>query len=82
MNKTFSTKLNPKLLRSLENFCRQYHLKKSHVLAEIIAEGIQKRLRVLELAKSLQKGLEAEARGEFYTSDEVEKIVFRKKRVA
>ncbi len=39
MNKTFSTKLDAKLIRSLEDFCKRYHLKKSHVLAEIIAEG-------------------------------------------
>lgn len=80
MIKTFSTKLDAKLLRSLEDFCKRYHLKKSHVLAEMIAEGIQKRLQTLEFAHSLQRGLEEESRGELYSADEVEKMVFGKKK--
>ena len=82
MNKTFSTKLDARLLRSLEDFCKRYHLKKSSVLEEIIAEGIQKRLETLELAHSLQKGLAEEARGEFYAAEEVEKRIFQKKKAA
>ncbi len=82
MNKAFSTKLDAKILRDLEVFCRRNHLKKSHVLAEIIAEGIQRRIQILELARSIQKGLEEESRGDFYTADEVEKIVFSKKKAA
>jgi predicted transcriptional regulator len=80
MMKTFSTKLDANLLRLLEEFCKRYHLKKSHVLKEIIAEGIRRRAQVLELARSLQKGLEEEERGELYTADEVEQAVFGKKK--
>ena len=82
MNKTFSTKLDAKLLRSLEDFCNRYHLKKSHILAEMIAEGIQRRLETFEIARSIQKGLEEESRGELHSADEVEKEIFGKKKAA
>ena len=80
MIKTFSTKLDAKVLRHLEEFCKRYHLKKSHVLEEIIEEGIQRRVQTFELAQSLQKGLEEEGKGELYSSDEVENQVFGKKK--
>ena len=80
MTKTFSTKLDSKTLSLLEVFCAKYHLKKSHVLAELITDGLKRRIEALELAKSIQKGLEEERQGNFYTSDEVEKLVFHKKK--
>ena len=80
MMKTFSTKMDANLLQRLEEFCKQYHLKKSHVLEEIIEEGIRRRAHTLEVAKSLQRGLEEEERGELYTAGEVEQAVFGKKK--
>ncbi|MBI3313256.1 MAG: hypothetical protein HYZ83_03395 [Candidatus Omnitrophica bacterium] len=82
MIKTFSTKLDAKVLRQLEDFCRKYHLKKSYVLQEMIAEGIRRRLETIELAQSLQKGLEEERSGKFFTADEVEAAVFPKRKAS
>ena len=82
MTKTFSTKLDAKILFSLETFCKKHHLKKSRFLAELIHEGLERRAETLELAQSLQKGLEEERRGEFYTANEVERLVFKKKKAA
>ena len=80
MTKTFSTKLNAKILLLLEHFCKKYHLKKSRLLAELIHEGLERRMQVFELAQSIQKGLEEEKRGELYTADEVEHPVFKRKK--
>ncbi len=82
MDKTFSTKLDATLLRRLEVLCKKYHLKKSHILAEIIAEGIERKMQAMELAQSIQRGLAQENRGEFYTADEIEARVFGKKKAA
>lgn len=82
MIKTFSTKLDSKILFLLEGFCKKHHLKKSHFLAELIREGLERHAETLELAESIQKGLEEERRGEFYTADEVERLIFRKKKVS
>ncbi|MBI4000021.1 MAG: hypothetical protein HY351_05335 [Candidatus Omnitrophica bacterium] len=82
MTKTFSTKLDSKILLSLEDFCKKHNLKKSHFLAELIHEGLERRAQTFELAKSIQKGLEEEKRGEFYTADEVENLVLRKKKAS
>ena len=78
MTRIFSTKLDDQVLRLLDNFCRRYHLKKSSVLEEIIAEGIRRRAKALELAASIERGLEQEKEGELYQSAEVEKQVFGK----
>ena len=80
MTKTFSTKLDPKILLLLEDFCKKHNLKKSHFLGEIIREGLRRHAETFELARSIQKGLEEEGRGDFYTADEVEQMVFRKKK--
>ena len=82
MTKIFSTKLDAKLLVRLEEFCKKYHLKKSHVLEEMIEEGIRRRGEAMELARSFQRGLEQEERGEFYSADEVEKTIFNKRKAA
>lgn len=82
MTKTFSTKLDPKVLRLLETFCRKYHLKKSHVLQEIITEGIKRRMQTLELVQSLQRGLEDEEGGNLISAREVEQQVFGKRKAA
>ena len=80
MTKTFSTKLDAKVLRLLEDFCQRYHLKKSRLIEEIITEGIQKKSEALELAHSLERGLEQEAAGDLHSLDDVEKAVFGKKK--
>ena len=82
MVKTFSAKLDAKLLARLEVFCKKYHLKKSSVLQEIIAEGIDRKMQELKLVKSLKKGLDQESRGEFFPADDVEKVIFRNKKAA
>lgn len=82
MTKTFSTKLDSKTLISLESFCKRHNLKKSHFLAELIREGLKRRAEAYDLAKSIQKGLEEEKRGEFYTADEIEHLVFKKNKAA
>ena len=82
MTKTFSTKLDAKVLGSLEHFCRKHHLKKSHFLAEIIREGLKRHEEALALAHSVRKGSEEEGRGELFTADEVERSIFGKKRAA
>lgn len=82
MIKTFSTKMDSKVLLLLEDFCKKHHMKKSHLLAELILEGLRKRAEALELAESIRRGLEDEKRGEFYTADEVEQLVFRKKKAS
>ena len=80
MTKTFSTKLDAKILLLLEHFCKKHHLKKSRLLAELISEGLERRAQALELAQSIQRGLEEERQGELYTVDEVEHLVFKKKK--
>ena len=80
MTKTFSTKLDAKLLQILDSFCRKYHLKKASFLEELIAEGIRKRAEALGLAESIERGLEQEKEGNLYTADEVENFVFSKKK--
>lgn len=80
MRRTFSTKIDDHILRLLDHFCEQYHLKKTRVLEEIIAEGIQKRAQLLELAASIQRGLQDEASGDLYRADEVEESVFGRKK--
>ena len=80
MLKAFSTQLDAKLLRSLDIFCRRYHLKKSSLLEEIIAEGIRKRMEALALAKSIERGLEEEQEGDLLTAAEVENKIFGKKK--
>ena len=82
MTKVFSTKLDAQLLKRLDAFCQKYHLKKTHVLEQIIDEGIRRKAEALELAHSLERGLEQETRGEFYSADEVEKSVFGKRKAA
>ena len=82
MNKTFSTKLDAKVLTALELFCRKHHLKKSHFLAEIIREGLRRHEEAIELARSIRKGLEEEERGVLFSADEVERAIFGKKKVA
>ena len=57
MIKTFSTKLDVKILDLLDNFCKRYHFKKSSLLEDIIVEGIEKKQESLELAKSIEQGL-------------------------
>jgi len=79
MKRTFSTKIDDRTLRLLDRFCKKYHLKKSSVLAEIITEGVRRRMESLELADSLRHGLDDEREGHLYTADEVEKHVFGKK---
>lgn len=80
MTKTFSTKLDAQVLQLLDNFCKRHHLKKSYVLAEILKEGIQRREETLRLAASIQKGLEDEKEGNLYTTDQVERTIFGKKK--
>lgn len=80
MSKVFSTQLDEKVLRLLDGFCRRYHMKKSSVLEEIIAEGIRRRTAAFELAASIERGLEQEKEGSLYSADEVEDSVFGKKR--
>ena len=57
MIKTFSTKLDVKILELLDSFCKHYHFKKSSLLEDIIAEGIERKRESLELAKSIEQGL-------------------------
>ena len=57
MIKTFSTKLDEKILDLLDSFCKRYHFKKSSLLEDIIAEGIERKQESLELAKSIEQGL-------------------------
>lgn len=80
MTKIFSTKLDDKVLRILDHFCRRYHLKKSHILGEIIQEGVQRRIETYELAESLKRGLEQEEQGHMLRAAEVENEVFGKKK--
>ena len=82
MSNIFSTKLDDAVLRLLDNFCRRYHLKKSSLLEEIIAEGIRKRAEALDLAESIERGLEHEKEGSLFTAEEVEKRVFGKKKAS
>ena len=82
MIKTFSTKIDARIVAQLEHFCDKHHLKKSHFLAELIREGLRRRAKAFELAESIQKGLEEESRGEFYTANEVEHLVFGKKKAS
>ena len=82
MTKTFSAKVDTRALKMLERFCKEYHVKKSHVLTEILEEGLQKRIEALELARSIQRGLEDERTGELFTADEVEELVFHNKKKA
>ena len=51
-------------------------------MGEVIREGLERRAQAFELARSIQKGLEEEKRGEFYTADEVENLVFQKKKAS
>ena len=78
MSKTFSTKLSPKVLHLLNQFCAKHHLKKSHMIEEFILEGIRRQAETLELAKSIQRGLEEETSGQLLTADQVYKQVFGK----
>ena len=80
MTKTFSTKLDEKVLAALEHFCQRHHLTKSHFLAVIIREGLRRHEEALELANSVRKGLEEEERGVFFTAGEVESSIFGKKK--
>lgn len=82
MDKTFSTKLDIKVLKMLTAFCRQYHLKKTKLLEELIVEGLKRRAESLEFAESLRRGLEDEREGNFYTAEEVENLIFGKKKAA
>ena len=80
MTKIFSTKLDVKTLELFDDFCVRYHLKKSSVLEEFIQEGIRKYSTTWELVKSIERGLEDERAGNLYAADEVEEIVFGKKK--
>jgi len=80
MMKTFSTKLDAKVLHLLDSFCKRYHFKKAHILEEIIKEGVRRRIAAMELAESLQRGLEDESAGNLYTLEDVEKNVFKDKK--
>lgn len=80
MSKIFSTKLDEKVLKALDNFCQRYHMKKSHLLEEIILEGIQKRLETMEFAESIMRGLEDERKGRMFKAAEVEQAMFGKKK--
>ena len=65
MEQIFSTKMDVKVLRALEAFCRRHHIVKSRLLEEIIKEGIRKRSETLQLAESLKRGLDDEREGNF-----------------
>ena len=78
MIKTFSTKLNIDVLKSLDRFCVRFHLKKSSFLEEIIAEGVRRHTEVFELAKSIERGLLQEKDGLLSPADEVEERLFGK----
>lgn len=80
MVKTFSTKLDTKVLKLFDDFCEQHHYKKSRLLEEIITEGIQKRAESTALAESIYRGLTQEQEGELYTEEEVASEVFGKKK--
>ena len=80
MLKTFSTKLDAKVLQMLDQFCELYHCKKSSLVGDILKEGLQKRTEAFELAESIQRGLEEERQGSFYTAEEVERGIFGKKK--
>ena len=82
MTKTFSTKLSAKVLKSLDVFCQRYHLKKSHLLEEIITEGLERRAEMFSLAQSIRKGLEQEKAGDLHTAGDVENLVFHKKKAS
>ena len=81
MEQIFSTKMDVKVLRALEAFCRRHHIVKSRLLEEIIKEGIRKRSETLQLAESLKRGLDDEREGNFYTQAEVKTLVFGKGKV-
>ena len=78
MVRPFSTKLDDKVIRLLDRYCNQYHLKKTRVLEELISEGVQKKMATLKLVESIQNGLEDEREGNFYTSQAVEQEIFGK----
>jgi len=80
MTRVFSTQLDEKVLRLLNGFCRRYHMKKSSVLEDLIAEGIRRKTAAFELAESIERGLEQEKEGTLYPADEVENLLFGKKR--
>jgi len=80
MVKTFTTKIDDRILRMLDAFCREYHFKKSIVVEEMIQEGIRRKEETMKLAESLQRGLEEEREGNLYTSAEVRDLVFGKKK--
>ena len=80
MTKTFSAKLNDRVIKLLDHFCERYHLQKSSFLEDIIQEGIERHKKMMELAASLQRGLEQEQEGTLYTAHEVEQAVFGKKK--
>ena len=82
MTKIFSTKLDAKVLKLLDQFCERYHLKKSYALEQLIVEGVRRRAEAIELAESLARGLEDEREKDLYTAEEVERFVFGKKKPA
>ena len=82
MTKIFSTKLDVKTLELFDSFCDRYHLKKSSVLEEFIQEGIRRYSTTWELVKSIERGLEDQKAGNLYPTDEVEKMVFGKRKAA
>ena len=80
MVKTFSTKMDARVVRLLDEFCKNHHLKKSSLVEEIIKEGIRQREETMMLAESIRLGLGQEREGNLYTSGEVEDLVFGKKK--
>ena len=80
MMKTFSTKMNGKVLKMLDEFCAENHYKKSSFLEEIISEAVKRRAEDMEFLRSLRRGLQDELEGDLYSEDEVEAYVFGKKK--
>ncbi len=80
MSKTFSTKLDPKVLHLLDVFCERYHIKKAHLLEEIIREGLRRKAEAMELAESLARGLEDERQGNLISAEDVEDEIFGTKK--
>jgi predicted transcriptional regulator len=80
MTKVLSTKLDAKVIRVLNEFCKKTHIKKSSIIEECILEGIREKEETLRLAESIRRGLKDEQKGNYYTLEEVERHVFGRKR--
>lgn len=80
MTKVFSTKLDAQVIRALDAYCKENHLKKSSLLEEIISKGIKEHRETMAFAESIKRGLEDEREGRFQTIEEVEEKLFGHKR--